>query len=236
MMSRIASFHLVREQPGHALHALIRLGTDRRSMAMVPGLRFWRLLGTGRGTNTALSIDPRRTALFAVWDDETSLDRFMAGHRVVRRWEGADEAWHVRLRGVGGHGTWRGYDVLEGLIAGRTDGPVAVLTRADVRMESWRAFGAVSRVVNAEVARADGMLAVAGIGEAPVGRLGTFSLWESAAAAREFGARTDHSAATNRARSERWFSEELFAWFEPVASSGSWNGCDPLRAPPTPSR
>lgn len=228
-MGRIASFHLVSESPWRAPIAMARLGTDRRRLSDVTGLAFWRLLGTGRGDDTGPGVDPRRTALFAVWDDESALDDFLAHSAIARRWSDIHEAWHVRLRGLGGHGSWRGVDPLEGLDAGRGDGPIAVVTRADVRAGAWRSFGRAGRVVDDELHRADGLIDVVGIGEAPIGRLATFSLWESLAAARHFAySMPDHVAVVQRTRAEHWYSEELFARFEPYASTGRWNGRDPL--------
>jgi heme-degrading monooxygenase HmoA len=228
-MSRIASFHLVRERGGRQPLVMARLGTDRPRLARVPGLSFWRLLGTGSADETAPSSDLRRSAMFAVWDDEADLDRFLDSHRIARRWEVAEEAWHVRLRGVGGHGTWRGVPVLEGLATGSATGPLAIVTRADVRLGAWRSFARAGRPVSDELRSAAGLLAVVGIGEAPVGRLGTFSLWESGDAARAFATQMpEHRAVIRRTRSERWYGEELFARFEPFAWSGSWNGRDPL--------
>ena len=122
--------------------------------------------------------------MFAVWDDEAALDAFLALSAIGRRWSDIDEAWHVRLRLLGGHGSWRGVDPLEGLDAGTAGGPVAIVTRADVRPSAWRTFGRAGRVVDDELHRADGLIDVVGIGEAPIGRLATFSLWESLAAAR----------------------------------------------------
>ncbi len=241
-MDRVASFHLVRESAWMAPVAMARLGTDRLRLARVPGLVFWRLLGTGRGDDTGPGIDPRRTAMFAVWEDEAALDAFLAASAIGRRWNAIEESWHVRLRALGGHGTWRGVDVLAGLEAGshasqHSDvsgaggaGPVAIVTRADVRVGAWRSFGRAGRTVDDELHRADGLIDVVGIGEAPVGRLATFSLWESLAAARRFAyAMPDHVAVVGRTRTERWYSEELFARFEPFGSSGAWNGRDPLR-------
>ena len=95
----------------------------------------------------------------------------------------AERALHVRLRALGGHGTmarrqpprWHG--------DGDRAGPVAVITRADVRRRSWRDFAAAGKEVDAELHTAAGLIDVVGVGEAPVGRLATFSLWESAQAA-----------------------------------------------------
>ena len=228
-MTRIASFHLVRERPWRSPLAMARLGTDRLRLPRVDGLVFWRLLGTGRGDDTGPSADARRTALFAVWDDEAALDRFLDESPIARRWSRGDEDWHVRLRGVGGHGTWRGVDPLAGLERGSADGPVAIITRADVHRRSWRAFRSAGPPVNDELRRAEGLLAVVGIGEAPVGRLGTFSLWRSMADARRFAtAMPEHRAVVARTRREDWYGEELFARFEPYGSSGSWTGRDPL--------
>jgi hypothetical protein len=230
---RIASFHLVRERPGRAVAALARLGTDRVRLAREGGPSFWRLLGTGRGRDTGVGVDPRRTALFAVWEDDAALDRFLARSPIAARWRDAEEVYTVRLRGGTGHGTWRGVALLDGLAPGQSsvadDGPVAVLTRATVRVRHWPAFVAAGRRVSVELATAPGVLAVAGIGEAPLGRQATFSLWRTTADARAFAyGRPDHLEAVRRTRAEGWYGEQLFARFQPYASTGTWDGRDPL--------
>ena len=120
-------------------------------------------------------------------------------------------------------------DPLEGLENGSADGPVAIITRANVRRRSWKAFGRASEIVDAELHRAPGLIDVVGIGETPVGALATFSLWESLSAARAFAySMPDHVEVMRRTRAEDWYSEEMFARFEPYASTGAWNGRDPL--------
>jgi hypothetical protein len=222
----VASFHLVSEV--RALRAMSRLALDRRRLAQIDGLRFWRLLGTGAGRSTGPGVDLHRTAMFAVWDHEAALDAYLAAS--AHRWAQAPEAWHVRLRAAGGHGCWRGFDVLGALEpAADIAGPVAVITRATVRIRASREFRAAGPGVDAELAASDGLLAVVGFGEAPVGRLGTFSLWRDVAAMRAFAERGPcHRDVVRRTRAERWYREELFARFQPYRSSGSWDGRDPL--------
>ncbi|MGA9276810.1 spheroidene monooxygenase [Ilumatobacter sp.] len=235
-MARIASFHLIEEPTWKAPLATARLGLDRPRLGRVDGLRFWRLMGTGRSDHTGPGADLRRTALFAVWNDESDLDRFIADHPIGRRWRTVAAAWHVRLRSLGGHGTWKGIDPQEGMEPGRGDGRIAVVTRADVRLRVSREFGRAGREVDTELRTAEGLIGVVGIGEAPIGRLATFSLWESMDTVREFAFRMPrHQDVIRQTRDGDWYSEEWFARFEPYASSGVWNGRDPLADPMSPA-
>ena len=213
--------------------ALARLGLDRPRLGRVDGLEFVRLLGTGRGTDTGPSVDPRRTAMFATWRDERDLEHFLATHAIARRWDRAAEAWHVRLLAVRGHGRWGDLcaDALPtaALAVADTGGPVVVLTRASIRPGARRRFVRSSRSFGDVTGSAFGCRAVVGVGERPIGRLGTVSVWDSAAAARDFALQhADHVAAMGAARAGDWFTEELFATFAPTGSSGTWDGHDPL--------
>ena len=228
-MARIASFHLVREHRAKTPLVLARLGTDRPRLDRVDGLAFWRLLGTGRGSDTGPGADLARSALFAVWEDESDLDRFLATNPIAHRWGRAAESWHVRLKALGGHGRWRGVDPLDGLDQGERGGQVAIITRADVRRKAGRAFGDAAREVDTELHTAGGLIDVVGVGEAPIGRLATFSLWESLADVRAFAySMPRHRQVIEQTRDGDWYSEEMFARFEPYGSTGKWDGRDPL--------
>lgn len=242
----IASFHLMRYAD---LGAMRYMAFDRPVLGSTPGLTFWRLLGSGRGASTSMGADLRRWALLAVWRDERDLDRFLSDSPVAARWRSeARESWQVRLVPLASRGRWNGVDPFgplpngtSGLPRGdasgfspggaRLDpgGPVAVLTRASIRPARLVAFYRSVPGVDRLLAEQEGCLASVGVGEWPLARQGTFSLWRDAAAVRDFAHRgSAHRRVIGRTRAEGWYSEELFARFSPYASEGTWDGADPL--------
>jgi hypothetical protein len=210
--------------------ALVRMGTGRLQLRRTPGLGFAKLLGTGSGrTFTVRDADPRRWGLLAVWDDEAAAAAFADGPLVASWRRIADEEWTARLRPLSAHGRWAGREPIGSPRPARWDGPVAAVTRARLVPRKAAAFWRAVPPVSADLHGGPGLRFALGIGEAPVGLQGTFSVWESAAALNAFAyGRPAHTDVVRRTAAEGWYAEELFARFAVLSTAGTVHGRDPL--------
>lgn len=227
----VASFHLVRYPRAYRDTAVSRMAFDRPLLRRTAGLRFARMLGTARGRSVSLSADLDRWALFAVWSEERHLDAFLASSQIAERWHGAgEESCTLRLAYAGGHGSWSGtFPFAEDTPGPDHEGPVAVLTRATIRLRRLVSFYRATPAMNNALADQQGLIRSVGVGEWPLGRLATFSIWRDTAAMAGFAYHPgDHADVVRRTRSEGWFSEEMFVRFRLLGATGTWDGTDPL--------
>lgn len=242
--AQLCTFTLVRLPARRAPLALATVPLRRARLAGTPGAAFTRLLGTGRGDSTAPGADLRRWATFVAWREPPDLaawHRRLAGPSSdggdgadrADRADGADgadgaECWTVLLETVSAHGRWAGHALDAPTAAPAPTGPVAVITRATVRLSRLRQFRSAVPPVDSVLLRASGRRASIGVGEWPVAVQGTFSVWADVDAMHRFAwSDPTHAEVVRRTRTERWYREELFARFRPLASMGTWDGRDP---------
>ena len=226
----LVTLHLWRVERSGVPRALLRMGLDRTRVRRTPGLRFAKLLGTGDGrTFTVRDADPHRWGLLATWTSPEAARDFERRSPVALAWQRlAVETWRADLRPVASRGTWSGRQPFGDPVPKRSDGPVAALTRARLRPAAAAGFWRAVPPVSADLRDRPGLRAAVGIGEAPLGLQGTFSLWESGAAVREFARGQAHAEVVARTEPERWYAEELFARFDVVGTAGTLDGRDPL--------
>lgn len=209
--------------------AVWRMARERGPVRRSDGLRFAKLLGTGSGlTFRPRDADPRHWALLACWDDQAAASAFAAGP-VARRWDAvADERLDVAMTPLVSRGLWSGTDPFAGAVAQRWDGPVAAVTRARIRWRYQRRFWAAVPEVSRDLHAGGGLAFALGIGEAPVGLQGTFSLWRDGDALTDFAyRRAAHAEVVARTATTPWFAEELFARLAVRSVTGTVNGVTP---------
>jgi hypothetical protein len=206
------------------------MAVHRRPLRRTAGVRFGKLLGTGSGrTFTPGDADPCRWGLIAAWDDPSAAVAFEEGV-VVRGWRRiAEEEWCAHLRPLSSRGRWSRQEPFGRPRSSAWEGPVAAVTRARLTLRRTARFWRSVPPVAADLHRSPGLRVALGIGEAPVGLQGTFSLWDGAASMNAFAyGRQAHAAVVRRTPQERWYAEELFARFAVLSTHGTLDGHDPL--------
>lgn len=218
-------------RPADQRWAFLQMGLARPALLFRRGLRFWKLLGCGQGNSFTLNADWGRYALLAVWESLTDAEAFFASRHYARYERHADEIWTAKLIALTTHGAWSGQRPFTPIkFAPRADSPIAILTRATLRLRHLRRFWDHVPGANADLNIAPGLLASIGLSELPILQAATFSLWSDEAAMRAFAYGTpQHREIVRKTYHEDWYAESLFARFYPLETSGTWHGRDPLR-------
>jgi hypothetical protein len=186
----------------------------------IPGISFIKLLGTGKGeTFTPKDADQFRWGIL-VTIKQDDLDR-LEQSLVLKIWRKISmNEYRIMLKPLSSHGYWSGKQPFE-VEKFEWSGKIAAITRARIvwrkNFQFWRAVPPVTLSLH----QSPGLLSAIGIGEAPIGLQGTFSIWESGAALRDFAYKGNaHIEAIKATETNKWYSEELFARFAVIAEQG----------------
>jgi hypothetical protein len=207
----LVTLHVWRVPGRHLGGALLRMARDPRRLRALPGVRFAKMLGTGRGrTFGPGDADPTRYAALVVWDSEPASAEVDRGWRRI-----ADRSARIDLEPLHSRGRWSGQEPFDP--PARTDGgngPVLALTRARLRPVRALTFWRCVPPVVAELDASPGLLARFGIGEAPIGWQGTVTVWRSTTDLTAFAYRQpEHRKVIARTPTDGWYAEDLFARF-----------------------
>jgi hypothetical protein len=195
------------------------MGFDRFRLMLDKNVSFHKSLGTGKGeTFTPNDANALQWGLIASVDDLENFDNSF----VIKRWRRISVSeYRAVLEPISSQGQWAGKQPFVAT-AKDWDGAVAAVTRARIKWSQNFRFWRSVPPVTVSLKSAPGLIAAIGIGEAPIGLQGTFSLWESAAAIREFAYKgAAHQKAIADTSTYTWYSEELFARFAVLDQRGS---------------
>ena len=210
---------------------LAQMGILPPRLKTVPGLTFYKLMGSGKGRVFSLTPDFLLYGLFAVWESEQAADTFFEASPLLQEYgQHCHEQWTVKLIPIKAHGLWDGSNPFKAIEHNiQNNGPIAVLTRASIHLKALPAFWKHGKETSRAIEKAPGLLAAIGLGELPFVRQATFSIWESQAQMLEYAYKTaQHQRVIKKTRSDNWYSEELFARFAILSATGTWKGKDPL--------
>jgi hypothetical protein len=201
-----------------------RLVRGASSLRRQPGLRLAKVLGSGRDGGFGVVPSATHGGLFCVFDTPADAAAFisesavMADHRAHAR----ELCWLV-LRPYSSRGAWSGVKLAPS--ANRAGpGPIAALTRGSVRLSQAPAFWRHAPHTQRALDAAQGCRLAVGLGEAPLLRQATFSLWDDEAAMNAYAQRGAHLDAIRAAKGSDHFTESMFVRFAPLAIEGHWKG------------
>ncbi len=194
--------------------ALFRMAIDRTLLRRSKGVTFAKLLGCGKGeTFTPTDADPTRWGCLVVISQSelAALDN----SPTIRAWRTKSVSeFRVVLDPIASTGMWSKQKPFQPSAPTDFEGQVVAITRARIKASQTMRFFKSVPPVTASLHSSPGLISTIGIGEAPIGLQGTFSLWESMQAIKDFAYKgAAHQKAIAQTAEFDWYAEELFARF-----------------------
>lgn len=222
-MGQVAVLLLSDIAPRFRLWGYARFVVQRFAMQGVNGLVFHKVMGSGHEGGFGLRPSGSRQALFCLFDSDDSADDFLKSELVAQYARRSVEFCNAKLHAYSCKGSWSGASIAITREEPES-GPIFTLTRASIRPSRMRAFWRMQPASEVALNHATGCLFATGVGEAPLLRQATLSLWSSTQAMDAFARSGAHLAAIEAAYAGQFFSESMFARFVPSFLQGNWRG------------
>ena len=202
----------------------------RWPLQMNQSVLFWKLMGCGKNGSFDKTPDLRQWAVLTVHQDNNNQTPVLPSF--LEKWWKlfGCEKWTLTLEAIEGHGSWD-HQTPFGNLPKQSDyeGPIAILTRATIRISQLERFWSHVDGVANQMKQAEGFITSVGIGEIPWIKQATLSIWRSKEAMKHFAYKMkDHAEVVRKTRQENWYSEEMFIRFKIISSKGTLNGVNPF--------
>lgn len=228
----LVSINIVRYKPLFIPLAIFSMAIHRIPLSLNKACTFWKLMGCGQNGSFDLKPDWQQWALMAVWNSEDDYKSFQQNSFIAWWWKKfTKEQWTLLGVPLASHGKWDGKDPFKmNNYETNYTGPVAVLTRATIRLNKLSQFWSNVEPVAEIMSKAPGYISSIGIGEAPFFRQATLSIWKDQESMKRFAyGSPEHAEVIKKTRKLNWYSEELFARFRILSGTGTNKGIDPIK-------
>ena len=224
MRNQTAVLVLVDIAPDSFLWGLSRYVIGRFSLRNIPGLQFFKVLGSGFEGGFSTKPSFHKQGLFCVFDSEQHAKQFRAHSTLVQSYlKHSREFFAVTLNAFSTRGSWANTQ-LDVTANAPVSGPIASLTRASIKPLKANAFWKNAQPAEVSINQSEGVILSAGLGEAPYLRQATFTIWEDETALNAYAQQGAHLAAIKAAYGQQYFSESMFTRFTPSEMQGTWLG------------
>lgn len=199
----------------------------------VPGLTMVKVMGSGHGGGFSLRPSATHQGLICTFSHLDLALKFLDSPAVQAYRSRARESWMgvMAVQSARGHWDKQAWQASTAQALGEHAeptnealGPFAVLTRASIVPTKAMAFWRYAPAAQADLSQAPGCLLAMGLGEAPLVRQCTFSLWQDTAAMLQYAHQGAHQAASAAAYKHQFFSESLFVRMQVLKMAGVWQG------------
>lgn len=211
----------------HQAWLWMRMVQGPAALKGVEGLRFVKVMGSGHGGGFTLRPSASHQGLIAIFDTAVHARAFLAGPVASAYRERAARWWSAIMAVVSSRGQWDGQSWAPATDTGLdapadAPAPLAVLTRASIRPAKAMAFWRHAPATQASLEQAPGCLMAMALGEAPLLRQCTLSLWQDTAAMTAYSRTGAHQSAIAAAHRSGFFSESLFVRLRVIEQAGQW--------------
>lgn len=217
----MVSLTIIRYPKKYSFFALLAMAVHRLPLWLNKEIRFWKLLGCGKGGGFSKKPDWQQWAILVVREKHCFSDtqpnlKTLYGNFITawyKCWK--CETHSFLLEPLSGHGNWDNQKPF-GLLKHKTDyaGKIAILTRATIRITKLSRFWVHVKNTSDLLDTANGLVYTVSIGEIPFIKQATFSIWEKTEDMLAYAYQTMHKDVVKKTRDEKWYSEELFVRFK----------------------
>jgi len=215
----------------------LRLVAGSTPYKEVPGLTMVKVMGSGHGGGFSLRPSATHQGLICTFSHLDLALKFLDSPWVQAYRDRARECWTgvMSVQSARGHWDKQAWQAstLEALGAqlqahdparAQPMGPFAVLTRASIVPTKAMAFWRYAPAAQADLGKSPGCLLAMGLGEAPLVRQCTFSVWQDTGAMLQYTHQGAHQLASAAAYKHQFFSESLFVRMQVMQMTGVWKG------------